>query len=393
MTFFLYFAELHTNNRAGAYACYRSIWNAPSVSESALKGEEMHGRLASMSEPRFASSRSMITRIRIQNYRSFVDAEAGLRPFSLVVGANGSGKSNLLRFLSTVSSKSREHHHAGQIEFTLPEAQWTKHKNHQDNTIGFEFGLANNQSFQGFWSRSQPCPALSKPLPWQGQPLPVFNIDPSMVSATETAVPSASVQSNGSGTVQVLDALKNGDREDLFDRIEENFRRYVPEVQKLSLRTVDKGKKQIQVREVGLQGDPLPATELSEGTRLILCILTILHQENPPAVILLEDIDRGLHPRLFEFVAPLMKDIAERSGVNILATTHNPYLVDCFQDDKESVIIVEKKDGVSTLSTLADRLKDLDYDKVDPEDMPLGNLWFTGLVGGVPPKLTRRPKP
>ena len=32
---------------------------------------------------------TMITSIRIQNYRSFVDAKVNLRPFSLVVGANG----------------------------------------------------------------------------------------------------------------------------------------------------------------------------------------------------------------------------------------------------------------------------------------------------------------
>ena len=184
--------------------------------------------------------------------------------------------------------------------------------------------------------------------------------------------------------------LRNGDREDLFDKIEASFKQYVPEVEKLSLRTVEQGKKQIQVREKGLK-ELLPATELSEGTRLVLCILTIVHQENPPPIILLEDIDRGLHPRLFEYVAPMMKDIAEKHGINILATTHNPYLVDCFQDDKEAVIIVEKKDGASTLSTLADRLKDLDYDSVDPEDMPLGNLWFSGLVGGVPAKINRRP--
>jgi hypothetical protein len=88
-------------------------------------------------------------------------------------------------------------------------------------------------------------------------------------------------------------------------------------------------------------------------------------------------------------MVPIMRDIAERHGINILATTHNPYLVDCFQDDKEAVIIVEKKDGASTLTTLADRLKDIDYDSVDPEDMPLGNLWFSGHVGGVPLRIKR----
>ena len=45
----------------------------------------------------------MITRIHIQNYRSFVDAEVKLRPFSLVIGANGSGKTNLLKAFVTCS--------------------------------------------------------------------------------------------------------------------------------------------------------------------------------------------------------------------------------------------------------------------------------------------------
>lgn len=87
-----------------------------------------------------------------------------------------------------------------------------------------------------------------------------------------------------------------------------------------------------------------------------------------------------------------MRDIAERNDVNILATTHNPYLVDCFQDNKEAVIIVEKKDGASTLTTLADRLVGLDYESVDPDDMPLGNLWFSGFVGGVPNPMQKTTK-
>jgi predicted ATPase len=205
-----------------------------------------------------------------------------------------------------------------------------------------------------------------------------------MIAGTESISTEAKVGADGNGTAQVLESLKNGDREDLFDKIEANFKLYVPEVEKLSLRTVEKGKKQIQVRERGLGGHVLPATELSDGTRLILCILTIIHQEKPPPVILLEDIDRGMHPRIFEQMVPLMKDIAKQHDINIIATTHNPFLVDCFEDDPEAVIIVEKKDGASTLSTLKSRMEGLDYDTANPDEMPLGNLWYSGLVGGVP---------
>lgn len=323
----------------------------------------------------------MITRLRIQNYRSFVDAEVKLRPFSLVVGANGSGKSNLLKAIALTSQADQKTQQGSSVR------AWDPHVNaaNSDGGIHFWFADGGEASCKAGPSNLK----IPEIVPWAWMKLPIFNINANAVSRSETVLSKSTIAADGKGTAQVLESLKNGDREDLFDKIEEAFKRYVPEVEKLSLRTVEEGMKQIQVREKGLK--VLPATELSEGTRLVLCILTILHQENPPPIILLEDIDRGLHPRLFEYVAPMMKDIAERHGINILATTHNPYLVDCFQDDKEAVIIVEKKDGASTLSTLADRLEGLDYDKEDPEDMPLGNLWFSGLVGGVPAKINRRP--
>jgi len=328
----------------------------------------------------------MITRIRIQNYRSFVDAEVKLRPFSLVVGANCSGKSNFLRFF--VDAIYQAEHLFSSNQILVQHNDWPTHQNYMLDNFGFEFNFSNSTSVTCLHGQEKGHYLKGK-IPWKSKDVPVFSIDPFKVSDIEIATPNATVHGDGSGTAQVLDILKNGDREDLFDKIEGHFKRYVVEVEKLSLRTVEKGKKQIQVRELGLKF-PVSAAELSEGTRLVLCILTILHQENPPPIILLEDIDRGLHPRLFEYVAPMMKDIAERHGINILATTHNPYLVDCFKDEKEAVIIVEKKDGASTLSTLADRLEGLNYDSVDPDDMPLGNLWFSGLVGGVPAKINRR---
>jgi energy-coupling factor transporter ATP-binding protein EcfA2 len=325
----------------------------------------------------------MITKVHIQNFRSFLDAEVALEPFSLVVGANGAGKSNFLRFLNAIARAAI----AGGIESTRlifdPPQEWVHHSNAV--AMGWSVGLSFADGSE-FTATSGPGSEKSKcrgGIPWAGKEVPIFNLVPETIGDVERVVPRAEVFSDGSGTTQVLDILKNGDREDLFDGIESHFKGYVPEVEKLSLKTVKEGLKQIQVRERGLE-HPLSATELSEGTRLILAVLTILHQESPPPVILLEDIDRGMHPRLFESMVPLMKDIAVRMGVNIIATTHNPYLVDAFRDDPKAVIVVEKVDGASTLTTLADKMEGLNYDEVDPDDLPLGHLWFSGLVGGVP---------
>ncbi len=310
----------------------------------------------------------MIKRIKIENFRSFVKAEADLQPFTLVIGANGAGKSNLLRwFVFQASDKGLDETTAQAHVLHLgKETRWE---------LEFDDGrLITNQG------DGEKCDwALWRKL----KGLVLFNLNPDAVSRSEAVIPFPYVKADGSGTVQVLDSLKNGDREDLFDEIEESFRCYVPEVEKLSLLSTGEGEKIIQVREHGLAGKSLPARELSEGTRLILCILTIIHQENPPPVILLEDIDRGMHPRLFERVAPLMRKIADKHDINIIATTHNPYLVDAFQDAKECVLLVEKVDGASVLVPLTERLKDMNYDEVE-SDMPLGQLWYSGMIGGVP---------
>ncbi|HWB07412.1 MAG TPA: AAA family ATPase [Verrucomicrobiales bacterium] len=316
----------------------------------------------------------MLTFVHIENFRSFVSAETKLRPFTLVLGANGSGKSNFLKFFQMTSKP-------GQIGYD----DWTTHMAHKtgDQWARFEFstGSVVTTLIKG------KGPAGFKPH-WGNANLQIYNPSPDAISKPERPVRNPAVNGDGSGTCQVLDALKTGDREDLFNKIEEAFRTYVPEVEKLSLLTLA-DTKQIQVRERGLS-KPLPATELSEGTRIILCLLTILHQENPPPIILLEDIDRGLHPRLFEYMAPLIRRIAEDHDINVIATTHNPYLVNYFRDDKEAVVLVEKENGESKLIPLTDRINDLHDSNGDVEEMPLGDLWFSGLLGGVPKSINLR---
>lgn len=169
----------------------------------------------------------------------------------------------------------------------------------------------------------------------------------------------------------------------MFVAAEKALISYVPEIEKLSFANVDRGKKQMQVRERGI-GELVSAEKLSEGTRLIIALLAIIYQPVKPPVILLEDLDRGMHPLLFEKMVQLMSRMAREHDVQIIATTHNPYLVDYFRDQPEAVVIVEKNDGASVLSTLAQKMEGLDYNKINPDDMPLGNLWFSGFVGGVP---------
>ncbi|MEM6647760.1 MAG: AAA family ATPase [Bacteroidota bacterium] len=323
----------------------------------------------------------MITEVHIQNYRSIVDQRVKLHPFTLLVGQNGAGKSNFLRCFQILD--------IGSSAETAHEMYRHKHVNLSKSEQRIAFSPAKAEEVELlvkdgghyiYHRRHDVLTIRSSQNYADFESAQVFQIDTDKIGALGSVVPTPKVDSDGSGAVEVLDALKTGDREDLFDEIERLFSSLIPEAKKISfVPTV--GGKRLQVREKHID-KPILLSELSEGTRLVLTILTILHQENAPQVIGLEDIDRGLHPRLYEQVIQLCRRITEEKDVQIIATTHNPYLVDQFKDHEEAVLIVEKTNGETTFTPLSERIAK--FKDVDDADMPLGQMWYQGLVGGVP---------
>jgi predicted ATPase len=73
----------------------------------------------------------------------------------------------------------------------------------------------------------------------------------------------------------------------------------------------------------------IPARAVSEGTLLTLGILTALATSDSPQVALIDDIERGLHPKaLGSYIAQLRVLQKENPELQILATSHSPYLLD-----------------------------------------------------------------
>ncbi len=156
----------------------------------------------------------MLQRLEITNYRSIASAVVELRPFTILVGANGSGKSNLLKLLSDLGDTRQG-----------PGQRLTRHLSMRTApTLG---QIASTEgTFEFTETRYSKPPEL--------EAVRVFSIDPTPIGLSESLIEKPEVRANGVGAVQVLDTLKTGDREDLFDTIERQLREFVPEIEKLS---------------------------------------------------------------------------------------------------------------------------------------------------------------
>lgn len=317
----------------------------------------------------------MLREIKIKNYRSIRDASVKLSPFTLLIGANGTGKSNFLQLLKALSLNSASITRGGSnniLKIHYPEIEKQKHIAHSEAEQTVE---VNNE--KGKYVVTDGLSIEQESL-HELRDIKIFNLEPKASGAKENLIPNPRIEEDGQGLVRVLDSLKAGDREDLFNQIESIFKDHIPEIKKLSFVPGSLGKR-LQVRERHMPS-PIAVSELSEGTQLALQIITLLHQERKPSLICIEDIDKGLHPRLFQKIVQLCFDLtAEDDSIQIIATTHNPYLVDEFKGHESAVVIVEKANGETTFTTLEDKLQNL-----DPGEEPLGSLWYSGFVGGVP---------
>ena len=116
---------------------------------------------------------------------------------------------------------------------------------------------------------------------------------------------------------------------------------------------------------------------LSDGSLRFLALATLLLQPARlrPSVILLDEPELGLHPYAVAVLCSLIRSVTVETQV-ILAT-QSPYLVDHFQP--EDIVVADRVAGESQFSRLAP--KDLE---AWLEDYSLGDLWLKNELGGRP---------
>lgn len=111
---------------------------------------------------------------------------------------------------------------------------------------------------------------------------------------------------------------------------------------------------------IGGEIRPIPARLMSDGTLRFLSIAAALLDPaalaEGPRLLVVEEIENGLHPSQASLLIDRLKQAAEGRGVSTLATTHSPAILDSLRgQDHESVVVVTRDaEGWSRLTRLVD---------------------------------------
>lgn len=109
----------------------------------------------------------------------------------------------------------------------------------------------------------------------------------------------------------------------------------------------------------GMSDFPIPAWMLSEGTRRITAILALLNRDPPPSLLCIEEVENGLDPWTVQTMIDHLQQAARR-GVQVVVTTHSPWLLDYVPI--ETIIQVRRQDGDTRYERFADRPEVKAYD-------------------------------
>jgi len=120
---------------------------------------------------------------------------------------------------------------------------------------------------------------------------------------------------------------------------------------------------------------PFLAHYLSDGTLRFICLCALLLQPDPPAMILIDEPELGLHPYALSVLAGLLQSAARRTQV--MVSTQSVALVDHFALD--DLLIVDRHDR----STVIQR-PDADRLATWLEEYSLSELWEKNVLGGRP---------
>jgi len=225
----------------------------------------------------------------------------------------------------------------------------------------------------------------------------IFVFDPVPSHMRNFALFSETLLSDGSNIAGVLAALESTQKEEV-EKTLTHYLRKLPEGDIQRIWTEPVGKFQTdamlyceekwvngQIDLFGSEHGQSPeahivdARGMSDGTLRFVAIVTAMLTRQPGSLLVIEEVDNGLHPSRAHILIEMLKELGKERGIDVIVTTHNPALLDAAGVSMVPFITVVHRDestGESKLTLLED-LRQL------PKLMAYGTLGRLSMEGRI----------
>lgn len=160
-----------------------------------------------------------------------------------------------------------------------------------------------------------------------------------------------------------------------FATIKQKMRDRVPGVDDIEVKITDDGRLIMRYKD-GAFVDPFIDKNVSDGTVKMFAYLVLLNDPLPHPILCVEEPENQLYPELMAVLAEEFADYTEHGG-QVFVSTHSPQFLNAISI--ESLIIIEKKEGVSKIYRAQDDQLILEQVKAG---WKLGTLWDQGTMDG-----------
>lgn len=295
----------------------------------------------------------MISKVSIHDFKCLRDVHVDLERFTVFVGPNASGKSSILQALNVLCRTFRAGHPQnldGDLQRSLSRgatdqielAAEAGGKAFRYRTRSPLPGPARPPFAQTPWDGAgqgvAPSLAASDWKPWKAEPpgsipLPLsvlLRLEASKLVQSNPSSPDPTVMSaEGVGLHSALASMALNDP-DSWQALQADLRRIIPTIRRLRHTKPANLQQPAALLFDTVGADSVPADQVSEGTLLVLGLLAALHAPDRPGLVLLDDLDRGLHPKSQKELITLLRGLLDTNpDLQLLATTHSPYMLDC----------------------------------------------------------------
>lgn len=317
-----------------------------------------------------------IESLHIQNYKSLVDVSLEKpSPFSVFVGANGSGKSNLFGALEFLFYAQRFPDNDTILQFGGKER--LLHLNYPDSPLSISLDFDDNTQYLANYHNDQ----LDTAHTTGSKLAPDFKNSFSRV-VFQAHSPSGSADRFNTANSNLATLLKPVLEDEEYKGYILNFiQTYVPEIEEIAISEDRNGKgPQLLVYEKFIKG-PLTEDLISTGTYNILRILGGVYQTKTPQFLCIEEPENSLHPKALKDLACFFRELAQEHGYYIWIKTHSPYFLSVLRP--EELVLVDKEQSQTQLTFIKD--DEFVINAYNAGDITMDEAWLTNyLEGGLP---------